>query len=104
MSNSDDITFDTSAMFCADCGNPAYSLLLNGYGQGKHVPYCFACYHASNAPGVDSPVHTHVYGESAEVTTLLDGDTCDNCGVCVITSIKHGPDFIKADAEWQARR
>jgi hypothetical protein len=87
---------------CYDCGQPATVIDLHAYGKGRHKLSCEVCYIADHAPGVDYPVHTSVYGEMAEVTTLLDGDTCDNCGVCTITSIKHGPEFLTADAEYQA--
>ena len=87
---------------CIDCGEPATVTDLEAYGPGRPDDYCTVCYLANHAPGVDYPIHTSVYGEMAEVTTLLEGDTCDNCGVCTITSIKHGPEFLAADAEHRA--
>lgn len=88
--------------FCADCGEPAFVTQLDTYGVGKPEDYCGVCYLANNAPGVDHPVYTHVYGEEAQVTTLLDSDKCDNCGVYVIDGIRHGEHFIKEQAEWDA--
>jgi hypothetical protein len=87
---------------CIDCGSPATVQHLEAYGPGRPEDYCTVCFISNNAPGVDAPIHTSVYGEDAQVTTLVESDSCDNCGVSTIAGIKHGEPFVSEDAAFRA--
>lgn len=84
-----------ATILCVQCEAPAELTIHDGYGPGQGTDYCIQCFRADYSPA--TPIETYAYGRDAVVLTIIDGDTCANCGLELIApdAIHTGPREVK---------